>query len=218
MRHLAQPRVLLLASAASLVTTLACHLRLAHWLTRSDPIWLLEGIIFFCGIVLWGFVFAWHTPYTERPVFALKIKPRLFLTVTLAGIVVATLFHLLLDPTLRSKMPEDYPADVKQWLALALFSLAFNQLFFVFAPFAWLIRLFRNVRVAIILTVLFGAVVLAVKIHSTLASLSPLLFAAFLAGRIVMGFLAVTFYWRGGVLLSWWWTLLIEARHLPDLA
>jgi hypothetical protein len=29
-----------------------------------------------------------------------------------------------------------------------------------------------------------------------------------------MGFLAVSFYLRGGVLLSWWWTLLIEARHL----
>ena len=33
-----------------------------------------------------------------------------------------------------------------------------------------------------------------------------------------MGFLAVWFYLRGGVLLIWWWTLLIEARHLLDLA
>jgi hypothetical protein len=45
-----------------------------------------------------------------------------------------------------------------------------------------------------------------------------LLFATLLAVRIVMGFLAVSFYLRGGVLLSWWWTLLIETRHLVDMA
>jgi hypothetical protein len=43
----------------------------------------------------------------------------------------------------------------------------------------------------------------------------PLPLAALLAGRIVMGFLAVSFYLRGGVLLVWWWTLLFEARLLP---
>jgi hypothetical protein len=207
----------MLACPAALVTTLACHLRLAQWLARTDPVWLLEAVIFFCSIVLWGFVFAWHTPYTGRPVFTVKIEPRLFGAVTLAGVVVATAFHLLLDPALRLRTPEEYPADLPQWLALALFSLAFNQLFFVFAPFAWLIRLFHNVRVTIVLTVLFGAVVLAYKIHSSPAPISPLLFAAFLTGRIAMGFLAVTFYWRGGVLLSWWWTLLIEARHMLSL-
>jgi hypothetical protein len=95
--------------------------------------------------------------------------------------------------------------------------MAFNQLFFVFAPFAWLIRLFRNVRAAILLTVLFGAAVLAMKIHSAPTAVSPSLFAAFVTGRIIMGFLAVTIYWRGGMLLSWWWTLLIESRHLLDL-
>jgi hypothetical protein len=217
MRHFAQPRVLMLASIAALVTTLACHLRLMYWPNRPDPVLFLESVIFLCSIVLWGFVFAWHTPYTKRPVLALKIEPRLFTAVTLAGVVVAAGYHLFLDPTLRLKTPEEYPADLSQWLALALFSLAFNQLFFVFAPFAWLIRLLHNVRAAIILTVLFGAVVLAIKTHSTSTPISPMLFAAFLAGRIVMGFLAVSFYLRGGVLLSWWWTLLIEARHLLDL-
>jgi len=217
MRHLAQPRVLLMASAAALVTTLACHLRLAHWLNRADPLWLLESAIFLCGIVLWGFVFAWHTPYTGRPVLTFKLDPRLFVTATLAGIAAAATFHLFLDPVLRPKIPEEYPADLKQWLALALFSLAFNQLFLVFAPFAWLVRLFRLPRVAAVLTVLFGAVVLAIKIHSTPAPISSALFATLLAGRIVMGFLAVSFYLRGGVLLSWWWTLLVEMRHLPDL-
>jgi hypothetical protein len=214
MRNLAQPRVLKLAGIAALATTLACHPRLSFWLNRAFPIWYLEAILFCCAIILWSFVFAWHTQYAHQPVFTLKIEPRLFAVVTVTGIVVATVFHLFLDPSLRLKTPEEYPADMKQWLAMAVFSLAFNQLFFVFAPFAWLIRLFQNRRVATCLTVLFGVIVLAIKYQS----IPSLLLAALLAVRIAMGFLAVSFYLRGGVLLSWWWTLLIEARHLLDVA
>jgi hypothetical protein len=188
-RHLVQPRTLRLAGIAALATTLACYPRLSLWGNRSAPLWYLEAVIFFCAIVLWGFVFAWHTTYTQRPVLTLKLEPRRFAIVTVVGIAVATGLHLFLDPTLRLKTPEDYPVDPEQWFALVLFSLAFNQLFLVFAPFAWLIRLFKNQWVAVGLTVLFGAVILA-----------------------------VSFYLRGGVLLSWWWTLLIEARHLLDLA
>ncbi len=214
MRNLAQPRVLKLAGIAALATTLACYPRLSFWLSRSLPIWYLEAIMFFCSIILWSFVFAWHTRYAHRPVFILKIEPRLFAIVTVAGIVVATGFHLFLDPSLRPKLPEDYPASPEQWFALVLFSLAFNQLFLVFAPFAWLIRLFQNRWAATCLTVLLSVIVMAIKIHSTPAPFPPPLFATLLAGRVVMSFLAVSFYLRGGVLLSWWWTLLIEARHL----
>jgi hypothetical protein len=178
----------------------------------------LEAVIFFCGIVLWGFVFAWHTTYTQRPVFALKVEPRLFITATLAGIAIATAFHLFLDPALRLIMPEDYPADLRQWLAMALFSMAFNQLFLIFAPFAWLMRLFQNQRVATGLTVLFGTFVLTIKCRSATTPIPSLLFATLLAVRIGMGFLSVSFYLRGGVLLSWWWTLLVEARNLLDTA
>ena len=217
MRNLAQPRVLKLAGIASLVTALACYLRLALWLNRSDPVWLLTAAIFLCGIVLWSFVFAWHTQYTHRPVFTLKVEPWLFIAVTVAGIAVATAYHLFLDPSLRLKTPEEYPADTKQWVAMALFSVAFNQLFLIFAPFAWLVRLFQNQRVATVLTVLFGAFVLTIKNQSSTTPIPFLLFATLLAVRIGMGFLSVSFYLRGGVLLSWWWTLLIEARHLPDL-
>lgn len=174
--------------------------------------------MFFCSIVLWSFVFAWHTQYTHRPVFTLKVEPRLFITVTVAGIAVATVFHLFLDPALRVKTPEEYPADVKQWLAIVLFSLAFNQLYFVFAPFAWLVRLLQNRRVATVLTVLFGAFMLTIKSQSSTAPIPSLLFAMLLAVRIGMGFLSVSFYLRGGVLLNWWWTLLVEARLLLDVA
>ena len=217
MRHLVQPRTLRLAGLAALVTTVACYPRLALWGNRSAPLWYLEAVIFFCSTVLWGFVFAWHTPYTHRPVFAFKLEPRLFALVTAAGIVVATGLHLLLDPSLRVKIPEEYPANQEQWLALVLFSLTFNQLFLIFAPFAWLIRLFQNRWVAAGLTILFGAIILAIKIRHSPAPIPPPLFAALLAGRVAMGFLAISFYLRGGVLLSWWWTFLIEARHLFDL-
>jgi hypothetical protein len=218
MRNLAQPRVLILATIAALATTLACYPRLSFWLNRAFPIWYLEAVMFLCSIILWSFVFAWHTQYAHRPVFTLKIECRLFATVTVAGIVVATAFHLFLDPALRLKTPEEYPADAKQWLAIVLFSLAFNQLYLVFAPFAWLIRLFQNRWVVTCLTVLLSAIVMAIKIHSNPAPFPLPLFAALMAGRVVMGFLAISFYLRGGVLLSWWWTLLIEARHLVDVA
>ena len=218
MRHLVQPRVLKLAGIASLATTLACYPRLLLWLNRPASIWYLEAVIFLCSIVLWSFVFAWHTPYTHRPVFTLKVESRLFITVTVAGIAVATAFHLFLDPALRLKMPADYPANLRQWLAMALFSLAFNQLYLVFAPFAWLMRLFQNRRVATVLTILFGACVLTIKYCSATTPIPSLLFATLLAVRIGMGFLSVSFYLRGGVLLSWWWTLLVEARNLLDVA
>jgi hypothetical protein len=209
---------LVLAAVGALVSALACYPRLSLWGNRSAPLWYLEAVIFFCAIVLWGFVFAWHTTYTQRPVLTLKLEPRRFAIVTVVGIAVATGLHLFLDPTLRLKTPEDYPVDPEQWFALVLFSLAFNQLFLVFAPFAWLIRLFKNRWVAIGLTVLFGALVLAIKIRHSPTPIPDPLFVTLLAGRVAMGFLAVSFYLRGGVLLSWWWTFLIEARHLLDLA
>jgi hypothetical protein len=218
MRNLAQPRVLKMAGVASLVTAVACYPRLSFWPNRAYPVWYLGAILFLCGIILWGFVFAWHTTYTHRPVFSLKLEYAPFITVTLAGIAVATAFHLFLDPALRLKMPEDYPANLNQWLAMALFSMAFNQLVFIFAPFAWLVRLFQNQRAATVLTVLFGAFVLTIKNHSSPTPLPSLLFATLLAVRIGMGFLSVSFYLRGGGLLSWWWTLLLEARLLLDVA
>jgi len=216
-RHLVQPRVLKWAGIAALASALACYPRLSFWLNRSAPVWYLEATIFFCGIVLWGFVFAWHTQYTHRPMFVFKIERGPFVAVTLVGITAAVLFHLFLDPSLRPKLPEEYPADLKQWFALVLFSLAFNQLFLLFAPFAWSMRLFQNRWVAASLTVLFGVFVLAIRIHVSPPPLPPLLLAAFLAGRIVMGFLAVWFYLRGGVILIWWWTFLFEARNLLSL-
>lgn len=214
MRHLLQPQVLNLASLAAAVSALACYPRLSLWLNRPAPIWYLEATLFICSIMLWSFVFAWHTPYTNRPVFVLKLEPGPFIAATLIGILAATVVHLWLDPALRSKMPDEYPVDLKHWFASLLFSLALTQLFLIFAPVAWLMRMFKNRWLAASLTALFGAVVLAMKINALNAPVAPPLLAVLLAGRVVLALLAVYFYLRGGVILVWWWTLLFEARHL----
>ena len=218
MRLLLQPRVLNLAGIAALVSALACYPRLSLWLNRPAPIWYLEATIFICGIMLWSFVFGWHTQYTSRPVFVLKLEPGPFIAATLTAIIAATVVHLWLDPSLRTKMPEEYPADLKHWFASVLFSLAIIQLFLIFAAFDWLMRLFKNRWVAASLTVLFGACVLAMKTHSLPAPIPPPLLAALLAGKIITGFLMIWFYLRGGVILIWWWALLFESRHLLNLA
>ena len=218
MRRLAQPRVLNMAVIAGLATAIASYPRIALWLNPSRPIWYLETMIFLCSIVLWGFVFAWHEPYTQRPVWRFKLEPKLFTTATLIGIIAAAVFYFCLDASLRAQVPEEYPIDLKNWLAQVLFSMFLTQLFLLFAPFAWLMRLFQNRRVATTLTVLFGAFVWIIKNQSLPAPLHSTLFAALLVGRVAMGFLAVWFYLRGGIILIWWWTILFEARLLPDLA
>ena len=217
MRHLLQPRVLNRSVLAALVSALACYPRLSQWQNRTDTVWSLEFLVFFCSIVLWGFVFAWHTHYTQRPVLALKIEPRLFVVATLVGIVVAAAFYQWLDPPLRAKIPEDYPVDLTHWLAQLLFTMFLGQLFLLFAPFAWLMRLCKNRRVSTCLTVLFGIFVFGLMIRSLPAPIPPLLLTVLLAGKVATGFLAVWFYLRGGVLLIWWWTFLFEARHLLNL-
>jgi hypothetical protein len=216
MRHLLHPRVLNQASLAAALSALACYPRLLLWLHPSGPIWYLEATLFICGIMLWSFVFAWHTPYTNRPVFVLKLELVPFTAATI-GILAATVVHLWLDPLLRTKMPDEYPADLKNWIASLLFPLALTQLFLIFAPFDWLLRMFKHRWLATSLTALFGAFVLAMKINSLATPIATPLVEVLLAGRAVMALLVVYFYLRGGVILVSWWTLLFEARHLPGL-
>src|SRR5262249_44642856 len=159
-RRLAQPEVLKASAIASLLTALACVPRLLLWTDRNAPIWYLEAVLFLGGMVLWGFVFAWHTAYTQRPVFTLKVSPALLVLAPMAGIGAGVGPRFLLDPILRVRTPEAYPTNFEQWLAKTLFSLSFLQLFLVFAPFAWLMRLIRKPAVAAVLTVLLGVAVL----------------------------------------------------------
>ncbi len=217
MHRLAQPEVLKSASQAALVTALLCYPRLSLWPRRPDPLWFLEAIIFLGTMVLWGFVFAWHAEYGHRPVFTARVKARYWLLAAVAGLVVAATLYLFLDPFLRPTAPLNYPVNWRQWLALTLFDLAFMQLFLVFAPFAWLIRLSRNRAAAITGTVLFGVLVLGLKAQLSPAPFPPSLGVPLVVLRIVLGLLSVIFYLRGGVLLVWWWIFVIDARHLLTL-
>ncbi|MDR3377718.1 MAG: hypothetical protein P4M10_03460, partial [Verrucomicrobiae bacterium] len=178
------------------------------------PVWYLEAAIFLCGILLWGFVFAWHTPYTGRPVFVLKLEPRLWLAATGAGVVAALFCHFWLDPVLRPRFPKEYPEDLTHWLAAVPFILSLNQLLLILAPFDWLLRLIHKPWVAAALAAVFGVALMASKISTQAAPVPPVLFLALMAVKLAGGLLAVFFYLRGGVLLVWWWALLLESRHL----
>ena len=172
-------------------------------------------MVLLCSIALWGVVFAWHTEYTQRPVFTLKVAAWPLALATGEGLATAVFNHFAIDPWLRVKAPADYPTTMEQWLAMTLFSLGLKQLFVVFAPFAWLIRLFGRKEPAFILTVVFGLAVVVIREYR---SLNPLLaepcFLGLLAIRGAAQALSVYLYLRGGVLLVWWWELLLQSRYL----
>lgn len=217
MRRLAQPQVVSTAALAAALSAALSLPRMLLWAKRPFPVWYVEATIFLGGFVLWAFVFAWHTEYTRRPVLTLKINSSVFAAATLAGLFAAVGLHFFLDPSFRRITPDDYPADFQHWLAFCLFALAFTQLFLVYAPFAWLIRLFRNEQIAVWLTVSFNVLLLILKTHSSPAPPPLSAFIELLALRITLGFFAVWFYLRGGILLASWLGFLVEARHLWGL-
>jgi hypothetical protein len=213
-RALTQPGVLKLSATAATIGCLLCFPRLWLWPARKYPLWYLEAILFLGGTVLWAFIFAWHPKYTGLPVFRTRIQPILLTYVTLAGICTSALLVLLVDPALRSLIPADYPGNVKQWIAMTLFRLAFTEVFLVFAPFAWLMRLFQNRSLAIGMTLFFGLVVFVIKNHSSPDPIPLNLFSSLLAVRLGTAMFALYCYLRGGVFLVSWWVLLLEVRHL----
>jgi len=200
---------------AGLGSALVCWPRIAMAPHPRYPAWYLEAVVLLGSILLWGFVFAWHTQYTQRPVFTLNVALAPLALATLTGLAAALFWHFALDPWLRVKVPEDYPTTMAQWLAMTLFSLGLKQLFVVFAPFVWLIRLFGKKEPAFILTVMFGlAVVVVREYRSPSALVAEPFFLGLLAVRGAVEALSVYLYLRGGVLLVWWWDLLLQSRHL----
>jgi hypothetical protein len=217
MRALFQPQVLKSSALAALLTTLLCLPRLVLWKTRVYPLWYLEALLFLGSLMLWAFVFAWHTPYTRGPVFTLRIPGRIFVAASLMALGFGLLLGVLVDPAVRKLVPREYPGSLGEWLAMTLFNLCFAQLFLVFAPLAWLARLFKGRTVAIPLTVLFGIFVMVLKNESAAKPLPPLLFSGVLLVRVAVAFMTIFFLLRGGVLLVWWCGLLIQSRHLLNL-
>jgi hypothetical protein len=217
MQHLAQPTVLKSAAVAALLTSVAGYPRLALWPTPYVT-WYLELVLFTGSFVLWAFVFAWHPPFTGRSVFVRPADRRLWLRVTTVGVVVALALLGLLDPTFRARTPADYPVSLRQWWAMTAFALAFQPLFLTFAPLDWAARLLRRTWLAVAFTILFGVVVMIIKTRSAPTPLPTTVFLELLGLRVVLGAVAVYCYLRGGVFLVWWWTLLLQLRHLWSLA
>ena len=200
---------------AALLTSLVCYPRLAQG-QSNYVIWYAEAVMFFGSLVLWAFVFAWHSEFTGRPVFHKGVEPRLWLTATFTGVLVATVLHVFLDPTFKERTPADYPTSVEEWLAKTAFAVAFYPLFLTFAPLAWAARLSHRVWIAAVFTVLFGVFVMTIKMQSAPTPLPPTVFLELLALRLVLGVGSVYFYLRGGAGLAWWWALLLQLRHLLD--
>src|SRR5581483_2481051 len=191
MRRLAQPDVLKNAAIAAVITATACCPSFLLWPERSAPVWFLEAAVFLCGLVLWSFVFAWHTHYTGRPVWISKPERKWFAVATVLAIGMDLAYYFFIDPTLRAKAPHEFPSDLPHWFAEVLFALSLNQLFVLFAPFAFFIRLFRRSLAAAILTALFGVFILTNKLSMLPGSLPSSLVALLIIGRFAGAYIAV---------------------------
>ena len=216
MRTLAEPAVLRSSALASAATALACYPRLITAPELRYPVWYLEALLFLGGTVLWAFAFAWYPKYVRRPLFTLDSGWDAWALATISGSAGAVLLHYLVDPALRTRSPGEFPASVAQLAARVLFNLTFTQLLMIFAPFAWLLRLFQRTTPAVVLTVMFGLFVLAVKNRST-EPLPAQLLAGLLVFRTAAGLLNTYLFLRGGVVLVWWCSLLLQCRHLLEL-
>ncbi|SPE54586.1 conserved membrane hypothetical protein [Verrucomicrobia bacterium] len=212
MRTLAQPEVLRWAVTAALLEAVACYPELSFWPERVYPIWYLEALVFLGCTVLWAFVLGWYPKYARRPVFTLKVGAWPGALATLSGLAIAFLLYRFVDPTLHARKPADYPADLEHWLGRILFNLALVQLFLVFAPVAWLLRLTGRLEVAAVFTVLFGGLVLAFQ-HPASPPFPVAMLLAILAQRLVTNAFSVYLFLRGGVSLVWWWQFLLQSRH-----
>ena len=217
MRSLVQPGVLKSAGAAALITSLVCFPRLALWGDRPHKLWFLSLTLAWASFILWSFVFGWRPHNAHRPILAVQARPALWSAATLAGLAGAVVLRQFIDSVLQPLVPGDYPDTHEAWLAMTLFTLAFDQLFLCFAPFAFFVRLLHNQRAAAGLTVLFGVVLLGLRIKSLAPLVSPFFIAELFVWRTAAGFLTLYFYLKGGALLAWWWVLLLQLRHLITL-
>lgn len=213
MRKLAEPAVLKSALSAAALMSIACYPRLATAAEAHYPVWYLEALLFLGGTVLWAFVFAWYPQYTSRPLFTLRFGWWLWILAMGVGIAGALLLHAFVDPVLRTYRPSEYSPNILDWLARVLFSLGFTQLLLIFSPFAWLLRLFQRATTAMVLTMIFGLLVLLAKNRGGFPMPAELV-GSLVVFRVSSSLLSSYLFWRGGVVLVWWYALVLQSRHL----
>ena len=190
------------AALAAFATALACYPRFEMWQTRRLPIWYLELVLLTGTFFLWSFVFGWQGLYGGRdPMRPSKSVP-LWALATAGALAVAGLHYFVLDPALRPFVPDEYPVSRGAWLAMAISTLTLTQLFVVFAPLAFFLRMSSRRWLAIALTLAFNLFVMLQR--SALAPTpvpSPLL-AGLIGIRLLGASILVYFYFKGGLPLA----------------
>lgn len=204
------------ATTAALATCVACYPRLVQWQVRPHALWFLVAVLLVSTWVLWGFVFAWHTRYTSRPVIAKRFELSPFISALVLGLGLGAVLHFGFDSAIKSRMPEEFPESLGQWVSMTLFVLAFQQLFLLFAPVALFSRLLGG-RIAVILTVFFGGLIILIKAEPLINSTPWYLGSGFLLVRMLAGLFSIYFYLRGGIVLAYWWVLVVQSREILDL-
>ena len=205
------------AAVAGLVTALTCLPALMMSAKLPGTVWVMWPLLYWCALMLWAFVFAWHFEYSGRPVFQTAFKPKLWLGATAYALAAGVLYSLFVDPALRRLVPAEYPAGINAWLVACPFQILFAPLFICFAPFAFFMRLTHRQTVATSLTVVVSLFIAYLRLRM-LPTLPPIhITGALLVMRAVSGFLSVYFYLNGGALLIWWVALLIQVRLLFEI-
>jgi len=215
---LTKPAVFRNAAIAALMTALASYPRLSLWLTRQGYAEFLTVFLGMCAFMMWLVVFGWHEKFAGRPPITLRVEPKPLALSTIAAVGIGALMFRYADPSLREIVPKDFPQSFQQWTTGTLFRLAFIDLFLIFAPFAWFIRLTKNRTASIVLTIGLGVFIWVLKARSSPGTIPASIGIALLLARTLTSWIAVALYVRGGAVLVWWFALLIECRHLVALA
>jgi hypothetical protein len=167
------------------------------------------------AFVLWAFVFAWYPQAAGRPVLAFPRSVGLWgLTLAGAGFYAVTLAWFV-DPVLRPLSPQDYPVTRAAWGAATAFQLGFGQLFTLFAPLAFMLRLTGRREVAIACTSLLGFGLMRLQLDRLGGGLPTLFLLQLGATKLAFGVLALWLFLRGGIGLLWVWGLVLQARLWP---
>jgi hypothetical protein len=206
-----------LAAVAAAVTTTICYPRLALWTERPNALWFLATMMLLVSFLLWSFVFAWYPQASGRPVIQLRPPFLVWTSAIVGGLMAGSVLLLLVDPTLRSARPSDYPVTLTTWSFGTLFSLSFSQLFLCYAPMAFFLRLFRLPVAAVGLTIVFGLGLLAAQLNATGVDLEPGFLLGLYLIRACLGGIVAMLFFHGGLLPAATWTLLLECRLLPGL-